>query len=1429
MQKTTPSESFSSESDSIIQQRRKAGGLIHPIPPNLANILSKALKWIRQKGKENILNNKQLIYEISRGFCIDYSIEMISFLVNLVLTRCLLTKRNTISAKQAGTLQKFVINKPEFEKRLKVLVDKQIEKHYNLQTKQKNLKRGDETKTIKPEKVFEIDIFVEALIDGCLFANTNESALKEMKTMDLGHVEYCQLREFGLYTKKVNCTDWILIILNMLHIMLDHKRVELNVATNCVNFLMMIGKKIGESERTCPLKFPIYVKIIQILTLAQENNRHEVRKLILKAIKIMFKQLLENFHVLLKEQIKKLINYLSLKLETNKTIYENIKRSKKRKNMQTKIKNAEKQYNMIIENLENFARNLQEFMVELLEKLLFPFKKITSNEEMTLALDNLPFVLVNLKETKQLKIYEILKKNIFNHRNKLEHFVTGKALKSPDFKSILHNFLSLSTFNIFKTSVNTSNFKVISIHKTEKVHIQLDLRSHCLLDNMMFMDYSVEDYKGQVITQKNYLQVFQLVLHPNQQIAIESLKMFVKFLRMKNYYMQLRNKKADENIIVEIVLVMYQMALLKTFNYKEKFLESGLKAEVLCEFKRFLRLLQKCKWNSNITTKLITFYISLSYENIENKKEKNKNSKISNINNIFYFEYQELLSYGLLIFVNDYFQIQNTIKKNPKNKKTNLKTTTLSKTTKNNEFLTLFKSNRDDLQYLTFQKLQVFRPQKTQNANIESPNPSEDQQEVQNFSYSGQAIIFMRFLKWELRMCREGLGSTAKYAQELEWIQDEQLLQEMIEWVHLFGKEYPIRTLGDYDNPLEGLFEKNRIQLQTSLENNLPEMTKSDLTNLLKVRFSAQYLSPSRDLFTKLEFVYELLNNYILEVWTFKSVTVIKACLNLMYFSIKSSFLRTLDISLNNQKEKLLEEYFKIRPKVLKGFKALTLYNQNKKKLSYLEILEIRKEAFELFVKIHIIISNDIFAQYKLIYNQADQHDLESIVGFFVECIQVTKAIQNDNYQEEGKMINTQLISKEKTNINFLTESQIESVTQYNNLISSIMATDHIVQYYPEKQPQNKFEKSNLLLPNVEPKENNSFYLKNENFFQAKRLWTTQSGKNLQYYLLLIVCELLDQCSVSFGLQMGPHLIFQLVEDEMKEGSLNSVLYSFLRKLLKKDMKDRTRAHFWKYYLKAIQIESHNMEKVADITRLFKAVYQSQIMEIKRNMSKGISEKLKMSSEKKNEEIYENKIIYTNYVNFMYFLIQQIEPDAKDYRSLIVSILVDHLFRVNFFESRSFYTQVLIIFHQTIESIEGLNPQIKKQKIIVHDFLSVEISNPKEEAWVQQISLDKNNNQKDKKQKKEKEEDKNLIKKIKQNTEKNFDFEIGKKTESGEINNKVKKSSKKGFMKMEKMKRKIVEEKPLKKKKRIKKKERNYYDKSRRLIDFKKKKKSKFN
>jgi hypothetical protein len=290
-----------------------------------------------------------------------------------------------------------------------------------------------------------------------------------------------------------------------------------------------------------------------------------------------------------------------------------------------------------------------------------------------------------------------------------------------------------------------------------------------------------------------------------------------------------------------------------------------------------------------------------------------------------------------------------------------------------------------------------------------------------------------------------------------------------------------------------------------------------------------------------------------------------------------------------------------------------------------------------------------------------------------------------------------------------LNMDQLRLVNESRQIIHSVLSKDGI-KIDSDKREQLIIRSSQQLI-HVERNQMLN-HLQSGQYLESLEFWKSKSGQDLKYYFILLVCDLMDRDSLIFGSHFCSLLISRIIDNELFNNELICIIYSFLKKILCLDMFSRTRSKFWKYYLRSLQMETKNSQKVFNITKFYITIYRNQIKEIKRKQKKNISEKLQLSSDKKNEERNQSKIIYKNFLSMIVHLIQNIEPEADDFKGLIIPLFIKFMLRSIHFECNETYKNILILLHEKIGKIEGIHLKLKRQKIEINEFISSELNNP---------------------------------------------------------------------------------------------------------------------
>ena len=290
--------------------------------------------------------------------------------------------------------------------------------------------------------------------------------------------------------------------------------------------------------------------------------------------------------------------------------YENFQINQKITELKNKNKILENQYNSILGNLENTIMQKDIELQELKEEMdLLPQEVINKEEAYDKKLKELNIKLINLKEINNNKL-EILKKNIFNnknkkrnlHKNKLRLKVLEKSNSNPYFKTDIH-FYSPKRINNNSISKNNDN-SINNINLRDTINI-LQIKT-LKLTNVLS---DIFEEKDELNKEYNYLKsIFKNQIEQNYNNNINNDSEFREI-----------NKKNNINKIVE-----YKMIINK---YKNDILQIKMNL-----------------FNKNLEHKINVNETIISYEN----KIKKLREKINN----------------LKMLKNDFYEISDEIKEN---------------------------------------------------------------------------------------------------------------------------------------------------------------------------------------------------------------------------------------------------------------------------------------------------------------------------------------------------------------------------------------------------------------------------------------------------------------------------------------------------------------------------------------------------------------------------------------------------------------------------------------------------------------------------------------------------------------------------------------------------------------------------------------------
>ena len=1183
---------------------------------NLA--LGKFIKWIKHKSDPVLSNQRDVIGQMSQGLSTEYSPETVGFLMNLVLHRCLLTKKSGIPPKQVNSLKNVIQTEKDLHSKIRELFTAELTKRVREIQKKKTLSKS---KMISKAKALDIDGFLYTIINNC-----PDYEQKTETNLDLEEKVVLALREIGVLKSEINSTDWILLMIDMVGVVLNSQNNHFEMGKNALNFLVNIMKSVMDIETACSLKFQIFKKIMNMFIIAQDHQSKEVRK---KATKILSKTHNEVIHKL----------YFPLKKASNNLIkiFEN-KQTKKKGKKKKALKNKQTQkYKALIENLEENLEQIESITVLLTSQVLTKFQKKYSCEEQASSLDLLLKFLLNLCNSQESVVYERVKQNVFLHRGKIVEFLVTKAYTSSDFDSILDNFLELETFNAFET--DSVNFDKSIVLKT-KQKMKLDLKGHCFLDNMVYSDYTVNEYRGQIMTQKNYLMVFLLMLNPNPEISRPVTQRMLNFLRkaanFRNLGEEQEHTSYSKEEFLEILMILFQMALLRMGQYQECFQIESVSESFALEFSNLLGVLRNHLWTRKLIGNLVNWYLSLSPKFRTSPKPNQQ------------YSVEEVLCQGILGFFEKCFQGNEPVDPNEE-----MALTSQVETKNNNHhfLLSIFSRSRDELFLVTFSKIKAYS-KANENSQFHISQSSE------------QAILFTKLLKKELRTSQEDLFHTKSFSQELEQVKDPRLLRNLIEWLYIFEKRYTQKIEVDDSCRLHWVFEKNRLYLQEFMETNPGDLDEASFTCLLRVRFSAVYLTNSENLFKKLGFFKQIREQW--QNWNYRIVESLKSILNLSFCIMQSVFLRIFDIKRETNKEELVNAFMQTRSDTLNILQEFCKFESQS--LSFRETLEIRKEAFELLIKTHMLLSNDIFSKYKLVYTQAREKDISHIKEFLGKTLGLySKSKSRGDVQEmQSQMLtsdNKKRIEQTREVMSSLLEDQI------SNSNETPRKSEH-----PQKELPFEFSE------------------------QAKVFFASVSGRDVQYYLTLLVFELMEECSFSFGILLGPDLISKLAGEGGASGNLSPIVLSFLTKLLNQDTLTKPKAVFWKYYVKTLQLEGSSRNK-ANITKVFLKIYRAKLAKLN---------KLEGALKSGGDHSQERSLLLSNFLNCTAYLINVMDPKSKDYQGKVSYLLKSHLLKRKNFQSNRIYTEILLLLHKKTLEFDDSDLNVQVQKTMLENFVEKE-------------------------------------------------------------------------------------------------------------------------
>ena len=1228
------------------------------------------LKWITQKKDGLLKKQEEVVYQISQGLAKEYSPQILVFLMNLVFHRCLLTKKKGIPHSQVRSLRKAIRDPDQLHTKIADLLTRNLEK-----TSAKGKKKRKDL--ISKTKQTEIDDLLSVIIQKSL---QNQLVPTDQPPFGIGESEFKSMIELGLFDVEVSCSKWIVVLVDMVGIILNTQKNFCDMGVNALTLLRVILVAVIDSSLACPAKFQIFQKILKLFIIAQDNEARDIRVQAVSILKAQFVDVLRSLFFPLKRTSNNLVEYFQGKLQKTK-----ISRKRKKKKAQS---NFDTEHRSFIQKIREIEVSIEEEMVLLATQPLARFQKKYSTEEQLRSLQFLLLILESLVGSEHPSLFEKVKEKVFLHRGKLMEFVVLRAHQVKHFESMLESFLKLSEFGDFQSSFDESTFVKSIILNQEKIN--LDLRGHSLLDNMVYKDYTVNQYRGQMVTQKNYLMVFLLMLNPNPEVSSITRKCFVRYLnqvfkRRNSDTVPTQTTTLTKEQFLEVVLIVYQMAALRCEEYQEVFTEVRVPISVSVKTKELFSVLRSLLWDEKLASNLLDWYFELSFKFLQHFPS-DKDVKSSSHSNMFY-SLEELLCQGILSFFKECFDGNQCVDPNSERE-----LTPAEDERQQNHYLllSLFEQSRDHLIELAFRKMEVYQQHIVLETNTKGGD-SVGQPHCDSSKVYEQAVLVVKLLKKEVRTSQKQLADTHRISLRLDSVKDPRLLRNLIEWMYLFGKRHPDLVTKHPMCDLEAIFDKNKNKLQTYLKASPTDMNRDALTCLLRIRFSAFYLTRVWSLYAKLDFVFEVLRKYEEQYWSYSSVEVIVSCVHLLFFIMESVYIKILDVARSPTKGEDIQSFIECRPRVAKALQRLCSYRSDQ--LSFTGLLEIRKEAFESLVKYHLLTGNDVFKEYKLIYTEPSKHDVDLVKGFLLDFVCVgTK--HRDTGLEHKEVVN--VIPTEKGFSQMLTSNKKKIVSESRTQIEGLLQSEDL----QGKEDYSTPAKTDLS-KSVDANQNVWQSLRSEHQQEASLFWKSMTGVDLQYYLTLKVFDLIEDCSETYWVLLVPELISRFSEDlDFKDHSV-SVLYSYLNKVLQNDQ-NQGKAFFWKFYLKSARLEGMTLKKLSSITRLFMHVYKNSFKRLKAR-NKEVVKMIQNSPESNTRQI-----MFRNFLNFSAYLIKEIDLNRDDYTRMIPQLLVDQILRKTHFESTRFYYDILLLLHKKIQEVESTGDH-DKQKLLVERFLEKEL------------------------------------------------------------------------------------------------------------------------
>lgn len=1228
----------------------------------------------------------------------------------------------------------------------------------------KNARKSISISDTISQKQKEFDHFLKSFIKNYI----KKCSVSEYKSnVDLPKSNLKKLKYFDAHAQ----SNVFFLLNSILSVIQFCLQIDINfVKENCFNLMNMILSILEEYDSLCEKSLELFTKIFDILLIQNElkNKKQSINSL--EMILNSFPFLIQMFYSPLHEYLLDFINLTSK--SKNKDSFKKLKKKGRKKKNNLNASNISNVSNPNLDEMENMfliqIRKLNCAVWGLLISVLNKFTNKISLEEGTLCIQILNQILLTLEQNKLYLLQDLIKEQIFSVRSKILKFIISKVHFSNKFKPLLELFFSLEKFNIFgkggekirkfsvteftKTcivgnkwdpkeckelylsSIGIDNklIKLRNINKSEHTIIineemhNLQITHHNFLDNFIYPDYDINMYKGQIFTQKDYLILIYMLLKSDEKGLLEIADFLISFISA--------NKKSDKELLIEIILICHQIVLIKlnlysstpfikgtisikNFSYEKIFFETSKLIKLVCPY-----ILNKENIKSCFELIINLYYVSSS----QNQNSNIMDSKLNDTNSLMkleipdtqnsnelnevrlYLNLNDVLCDMLLCLLNrsfDYFSNHGTdtdIKPKEFIMKNEMKRDILLKE---------FKVIRDELFQFVFSKI---------DSNSEC---SQNQYE----QYSERAVQFLHLVKKEIDFSSESeilIENFRKFFLQFKNAKSEKIIKIFIEVSSTLHKKIGWTETNENDPSLIfSIYENSKEYLKKHISQRNMEFGENELIELFKLRFSSIRCCNEKDLVEELDFVKDILDNYTIEFWNYKPVEVISSCLRIYFHILQSAFFRMFEISKHTEKEKIFDNHLSFRPKAIQTFQKFLLFVKEKNKLNYEQLLKIRKEAFEVLIKSYVLVSNDMFQHHRFIYRVCDDSDIDNITGFLFECVGLHQYNSTNKDRGDNESLRISLNNDNISNNN--SNSRNNNIGYLNSAQKDLIMKDKELKKIEFDQNDNlDDEKSNLstISEGGLNKDTESNLIETE---RSIEFWSSTEGKELTYYFVVLVCELLENCSASFGNKLGPKFIFQMIMIKKLNPDLERSLSMFLKSILLKDIQESKKGLFWIHFLKVIQYPEIDKSLLLKTSKIFIKVFSNTFEFLKKGISISKMEMLRDQTEeiKKRDKKLNN--LQKQYLSFCAYFIHLINPDANDFKKNLSFALTEHFLKRKYFRNEYHFSDCLLRLFEKMNNLIGNSNEVISQKKILENFISVALKQVKnDEQTIKEVKYD---------------------------------------------------------------------------------------------------------